>query len=419
VIALLRFLFKLVLAFVVPRATLVAENLLLRQQLMVVRRQVKRPRWRRFDRCLVAGLAGRFHCLLNAVLLVRPETVIRWHRAAWRLLWRWRSRRPPGRPPIDADFRELIRRMWRDNPTWGQKIISAELAKLGYEVSQRTIAKYRPSGLDRQRGQRWTTFIRNHLHETWACDFFILVTARFRVLYAFVVLSLGRRRIVYAAVTDHPNAGWAAQGIVEAACDVLEPPRFLIHDRDSIYGAAFRHRVHGLGTRLLATPPRTPTGNAFTERVIGTLRRDCFDHIIVKNGHHAERVLRHYVATTTVVPIGGFACNRPTAPDTCLHRDPHGKRASLVFRSSVVSIIGMPLERPRALHRRRNCVPHEPRLEFLRPTPIGAFGCNRRTAPDTCLHLGRQSEPASLVFQSSAVSIIAMHFRQPRAPHRR
>jgi len=188
VIALLRFLVDIVLAFVVPRATLVAENLLLRQQLIVVRRQVKRPRWRRFDRCLLAALAGRFRCLLGGVLLVKPETVIRWHRAAWRLRWRWRSRRPPGRPPIDPDLRKLIRQMWRCNPTWGQKIISAELAKLGYQVAPRTVAKYRPSGLDRQRGQRWATFIRNHLHETWACDFFILVTGRFRILYVLVVL---------------------------------------------------------------------------------------------------------------------------------------------------------------------------------------------------------------------------------------
>jgi len=129
---------------------------------------------------------------------------------------------------------------------------------------------------------------------------------RFRVLYAFVVLSLGRRRIVYAAVTDHPSSGWAAQSIVEATADALEPPRFLIHDRDSIYGGAFRHRVRGLGTRLLVTPPRAPRDNSFAERVIGTLRRDCFDHIIVKDEQHAERVLRDYVAYYHGRPHRGF-----------------------------------------------------------------------------------------------------------------
>jgi len=314
VIALVRLLFDIVLAFVAPRATLVAENLILRQQLIVVRRQVKRPRWRRFDRWLLGALAGRFRRLRDAVLLVQPETVIRWHRAAWRLLWRWRSRRPPGRPPVDADLRELIRRMWRENPTWGQQIIAAELAKLGYRVSPRTVAKYRPTGLDRRRGLSWSTFIRNHLLETWACDFFVIVTARFRVLYVFVVFSLGRRKIVHAGVTEHPSARWAAQRLVDAAVDTQKIPGFLIHDRDSIYGADFRPRVRGLGTRLLATPPRAPQANAFCERVIGTLRRDCFDHIIVKDEHHAQRVLHNYVTYYHGRPHRGLRLQPPDGP---------------------------------------------------------------------------------------------------------
>jgi len=192
VIALLRFWFDLVLAFVAPRAALVVENLILRQQLIVIRRQIKRPRLRRFDRWLIGALASRFHRLMDVVLLVKPETVIGWHRAAWRLLWRWRSHRPPGRPPVDADLRELIRRMWRENPTWGQQIIAAELAKLGYQISPRTVAKYRPSNLDRQRGQRWTTFIRNQLNETWACDFFVLGTARWAAQRIAEVTSRSR-----------------------------------------------------------------------------------------------------------------------------------------------------------------------------------------------------------------------------------
>jgi putative transposase len=314
VIAPLRLLFSIILAFVVPRATLVAENLLLRQQLIVVRRQIKRPRLRRFDRWLIGALAGRFHQLLNAVLPVKPETVISWHRAAWRLLGRWRSRRPPGRPPVDADLRDLIRRMWRENTTWGQQIIAAELATLGYQISSRTVAKYRPSNLDRQRGQRWTTFIRNHLQETWACDFFVLVTARFRVLYVFVVLSLGRRTIVHAGVTAHPSARWAAQRIAEATSDAHQIPRFLVHDRDSIYGTAFHYRVRGLGTRLLATPPRAPTANAFGERVIGTLRRDCFDHIIVRDEQHTERVLREYLAYYHGRPHRALRMQPPDGP---------------------------------------------------------------------------------------------------------
>jgi putative transposase len=335
VVALFRLLLDIILAFLAPRAALVAENLLLRQQLIVVRRQVKRPLWRGFDRWLIGTLAGRFQRLLDAVLLVKPETVIRWHRTAWRLLWRWRSRRPPGRPPVDADLRELIRRMWRENPTWGQKIIAAQLARLGYQVSPRTVAKYRPSDLDTQRGQRWTTFIRNHLHETWACDFFVLVTGRFRVLYVFVLLSLDRRKIVHAGVTEHPSARWAAQRFVEAAADARQIPRFLVHDRDSIYGADFRRRVRGLGTRLLATPPRSPKANAFGERVIGTLRRDCFDHIIVKNQQHAERVLHDYLAYYHGRPHRGL---RMQPPDGARHLPP--PRPPIRTRIAGIPILG-------------------------------------------------------------------------------
>jgi putative transposase len=220
----LLFLRDLVLAVLAPRAMLVAENLLLRQQVVLLRRQVKRPRIRPFDRWLLATLAGRFRGLVTAVLVVRPETLIRWHRAGWRLLWRWRSRRRRGRPPIDMDLRKLIRRMWRDNATWGEDMISGELAKLGYLVSPRTVAKYRASGLARGRGQRWSTFIRNHLHETWACDYFTIVTARFRVLYVFVVLSLDRRRLVHLGVTEQPTAVWSAQRLIEAVADTDQVP---------------------------------------------------------------------------------------------------------------------------------------------------------------------------------------------------
>ena len=195
VTTLLQFLRDLVLAVLAPRAVLVAENLLLRQQVVVLRRQVKRPRLRPFDRWLLATLAGRFRGLFTAVLVVRPETLIRWHRAGWRLLWRWRSRRRRGRPPIDMDLRKLIRRMWRDNAPWGENMICGELAKLGYRVSPRTVAKYRPSGLARGRGQRWSTFIRKHFQETWACDYFTIVTARFRVLYASGAKSRSRKNV--------------------------------------------------------------------------------------------------------------------------------------------------------------------------------------------------------------------------------
>jgi putative transposase len=185
------------------------------------------------------------------------------------------------------DLRKLIRRMWRDNATWGENMICGELAKLGYRVSPRTVAKYRPSGLARGRGQRWSTFIRNHLQETWACDYFTIVTARFRVLYVFVVLSLRRRR--------------------------------LVHDRDSIFGGAFRKRVRGLGVRALITPPRSPQANAFCERVIGTIRRGCTDHVLFRDEHHAERALREYASYCDCRPHRGLHMQ---APDAARHLAP-------------------------------------------------------------------------------------------------
>jgi hypothetical protein len=324
----LRLLLDIVLAFVAPRATLVAENLLLRQQLIVLHRRIPRRRPRRFDRWLIGAVAGRFRHLVDAVVIVKPETIIRWHRAGWRLLWRWRSRRPPpGRPTVDTDLRSLIVRMWRDNLTWGQKRIAGELAKLGYRVSPRTVARYRPSGLARQRGQRWVTFVRNHLHQTWASDFFTVVTARFQVLYVFVVISLERRRLVHVGVTAHPSAAWAAQRIVEATVDADYAPRFLVHDRDSIFGGLFRSRVRGLGTRVLATPARTPTANAFCERVIGTLRQDCLDHAIVRDEGHLEHVLDGYLTYYHGRPHRGL---RMQPPDGEHHlpppRPPRGTR---------------------------------------------------------------------------------------------
>jgi len=157
-------------------------------------------------------------------------------------------------------------------PHVGRRSHRRRSAKLGYKVDSRTVAKYRPAGLSRGRGQRWATFIRNHLQETWACDFFVLVTARFRVLYVFVVLSLGRRRIIHIAVTEHPTAAWIAQRLVEAVADSEQVPRFLIHDRDAVYGADFRRRVRGLGARALLTPPRPLSGTLIAaKRIVGGL----------------------------------------------------------------------------------------------------------------------------------------------------
>jgi putative transposase len=278
------------------RAALLAENALLRQQLVVLRRAAPHPRLKARDRLAIAWVSRVFPAVLDAVLIVRPETVLRWHRSIWKLLWRRRSRRRVGRPPIDADTRALIRRMWKENPLWGEDLIAGELAKLGHHVSPRTVAKYRPANLPRGRGQKWSTFIRNHLGQTWAADWFTIVTLRFQVLYAFVILDLGRREVVRLGVTPSPSVQYTAQSFGEAVCDRDDQaPRFLIHDRDSIYGIEFRRRVKGFGTRRLVTPPRAPQANGFCERMIGTLRRDCLDNFIVLDDLHAQRILGEYL----------------------------------------------------------------------------------------------------------------------------
>jgi transposase InsO family protein len=202
--------------------------------------------------------------------------------------------------------------MWSEYPLWGENRIAGELAKLGHHVSPRTVAKYRPARLPRSRGQKWSTFVRNHLDQTWAADWFTIVSVRSEILYAFVILDLGRREVVRVGVTSAPSSQYAAQFFIEAVCDRDDQaPRFLIHDRDSIYGIWLRRRLKGFGTRCLVTPPRSPQANSFCERAIGTLRRDCLDNVIVLNDRHAERILREYVGYYHARPHRGLRLQAP------------------------------------------------------------------------------------------------------------
>ena len=245
VLSFLKHLLAAFLDLLSPRARLAAANVLLRQQLLILQRTARRPRFTPWERRLLSSLAIRWAALQKAVLLVKPATLLRWHRSAWRWWWRRKSKRQPGRPPISPELRSLIRRLWRENTTWGQI----------------TIAKYRPRHLDRSRGQAWSTFVRNHLSQIWACDFFTIVSLRFQVLYGFVIIALERRQIVHVGVTAHPTAEWAAQRVIEAVGNRV-PPRFLLRNRDGVYGTTFRGRVSGLGIRELVTPPRTRTSQS-------------------------------------------------------------------------------------------------------------------------------------------------------------
>jgi transposase InsO family protein len=321
------------------RVDLAAEVMLLRKQLAILserqgRRQV---RVRPLQRCSLAVLS-RLCAWREAVIVVRPATIIRWHRAGFRLLWRWKSRRV-GRPPLPESLRTLIAEMARDNPTWGEGRIAGELSlKLGLRVSPRTVRRYMPKGPGgyglRGRGdQRWATFVRNHAEAIVACDLFVSVTATFRVLYVFVMMEIGSRRILHCNVTAHPTAEWTLQQLRQAIpCD--HGWRFLIHDRDSIFSKALDQTLKRMGLRVLKTPIRAPKANAFAERLVGTVRRECLDWLIPFSENHLRRILLewvcHYNEARPHSSLGPGISNPPEGlpvlPQEHRHRLPVGSR---------------------------------------------------------------------------------------------
>lgn len=276
-------------------AALRAENLALRHQVTVLQRQLlgRRVRLERADRILWVWLLRLWSDWRSVLVIVQPETVLRWHRQGFRLYWRWKSRhRQSGRPRISQEIQGLIRKMADANPTWGAPRIHGELLMLGIRVSESTVSTYLP----RRRkppSQGWRTFLANHLHEAIAVDFAVVPTATFQILFVVVVLSLERRKVLHLNVTAHPNARWTAQQIVEA-CAWNQAPSYLIRDRDGIYGDAFRRRVSALGIAEIPIAPRSPWQNAYAERVIGSLRRECLDHVLVLNERQCRRILSRY-----------------------------------------------------------------------------------------------------------------------------
>jgi transposase InsO family protein len=276
------------------RAHLVLENLALRQQLAVLVRASPRPRLRRRDRLFWVVLSRIWSGWKSALALVQPATVIRWHRQGFKLYWRWKSRGSPGRPTISRALIALIARMSRDNPTWGAPRIQSELALLGHSVAESTVAKYmtRPQ---HPPSQSWRTFLKNHLRHTVATDFFTVPTVTFNILYVFVVLRHDRRRVLHFNVTTNPTSAWAARQIREAF-PWEEAPRFLVHDRDGSYGDEFRRAVQSRGIEEVITAPQSPWQNPFVERLIGSIRRECLDHLIVLNERHLKKILTEYLA---------------------------------------------------------------------------------------------------------------------------
>jgi putative transposase len=278
------------------RRSLEAEILFLRRQLaLYVERGVKPRRVEAATRVSLA-LLSRLFDWRSALVVVRPETLVRWHRTGFRLFWRWKSR--SGRPPIPKDLQQLIRRMAKENPLWGQERIANELwLKLGLPVSPRTVRKYlprAPTGCPRG-DQRWSTFLKNHAQAIVACDFFVTVTCSFRLLYVFVVVEHRSRRLIHCNVTAHPSALWTRQQLREAV-GYETRYGYLIHDRDSIFSLELDHSVDGFGLRVLKTPPHSPMANGICERVIGTIRRECLDWLIPFSETHLRRILKSWIA---------------------------------------------------------------------------------------------------------------------------
>lgn len=294
-----------------PSPALAAENLFLRKQLALYQeRHIKPQRTTNAARLTLIWLARCFDWR-QASALVQPATFTRWHRQGFRLFWQWKS--TPGRPPIPTELRALIRRMARDNPSWGEKRITNELLlKLGLRVSRRTVRKYLPRGLNHGRQkrapfQRWRTFVRNHAKEIVACDLCVVVTATFRFLYVFVTMEHATRRILHINVTDHPTASWTLQQL----CDAIPADHayhFLIHDRDAIFSQEFDQSIGNLGLRILKTPVRSPQANALCERLLGTLRRECLDFLIPLTENHLRCILmewvQHYNAGRPHIALG-------------------------------------------------------------------------------------------------------------------
>jgi transposase InsO family protein len=233
----------------------------------------------------------------SALILVQPDTVVHWHRRSWHRYWTWKSRRRrcPGRPRLPKELRELVQRLARENPRWGSVRIRGELAKLGFQVSAESVRCYRRSALRRPPSQSWRTFLRNHAPHIWAADFFTVPTVTFHTLYLFFFITHDRRRIVHLNVTAHPTAEWVWRQLI-AATPWGEQAHYLLRDRGRSYSAAFIPRAARVGIQTILTPVQAPRANAIAERLVGTLRRECLDHMIVVNERHLCRVLQEYAA---------------------------------------------------------------------------------------------------------------------------
>jgi putative transposase len=275
---------------------LIAENALLRQQLIILKRQVKRPRCTKTDRILLVLLARLVRTWQQTLLIVQPETLLRWHREFFRLYWKRRSKASSHQPKVAAETISLIREMAKENRLWGAERIRGELLKLGLRVCKRTIQKYmRTVRTHRPRGQKWATFLHNHAGQIWACDFLQITDLFFRPLFAFFLIELKSRKVIHVGVTRSPTDVWVAQQLREAT-PYGQAPKYLIRDNDNKFGSCFAWVATTSAIEILTTPVHAPRANAVCERFLRSVRQECLDHLLILQEKQLQRVLNAYVA---------------------------------------------------------------------------------------------------------------------------
>ena len=277
------------------KRALIVENALLRQQLLILRRQVARPQLSPMDRLRLVLLAAMASGWKQMLLIVQPDTLLRWHREGFRLFWKAKSATRSTKPRLPDETRTLIMTMAAENRLWGAERIRGELLKLGIQVSKRTIQKCMRHARPPERpGQTWATFLHNHAHEIWACDVLQVTDLWFRSLFAFFLIELGSRKVVHVGVTRHPTDEWIAQQLRQAT-PFDQRPRYLIRDNDSKFGPLVARLATTSRIQLLRTPFHAPRANAICERFLGSIRRECLDHVLIFHDHHLGRILRAYV----------------------------------------------------------------------------------------------------------------------------
>jgi putative transposase len=273
------------------KSELLAENALLRQQLIILRRQVKRATFTRTDRILLVLLARLVRTWQQALLIVQPDTLLRWHRELFRLVWKRKSKTSSHTPKVAAQTIDLIRQIATENRLWGAERIRGELLKLGIRVCKRTIQKYmRTVRTHQPRGQTWATFLRNHAAQVWACDFLQITDLFFRPLFAFFIIELKTRKVIHAGVTRSPSDPWVSQQLREAT-PYGQAPKYLIRDNDSKFGPNFARVAVTSGIKVLKTPYHAPRANAICERFLRSVRQECLDHLLILHERQLQRIL--------------------------------------------------------------------------------------------------------------------------------